>query len=82
MLRNEDIETLTIIRNYLRGLAPDSYAKRLDDIIQRELSKKKTMSEKANAYNKSHKEKHREQSLKSYYKRKQDKVAKNNGKND
>lgn len=80
MLLRKELNDLTELRNVLEKLNNSQlsgYVIKLDSIIQRETQKKKICSEKSNAYNKSHKEKHREQSLKCYYKKKNDKVTNN-----
>ena len=80
MLLRKELNDLTELRDVLKEMNNSQlseYVTKLDDIIQRETQKKKIGSEKSNAYNKLHKEKHREQSLKCYYKKKNNKVTDN-----
>ena len=78
MLRNNDLKLLVDVRNYVSDLGnskSSALALQLDELIQRESQLKKSLSERSNQYNKTHKEKHREQCLKSYYKRKSEKAT-------
>lgn len=74
MLTNLDIITLKSAFNILRGIkTPEALATaaKIKEMILKAEKRKKAISENSKEYYKTHKEKHRENALKSYHKQKE-----------